>query len=61
MHESCMRKAMTSAVREAGIPRKAGCHTLRHSFAPPLLERGLDIRTMREQMVHKDVRTTQIY
>ncbi len=60
-HESLMQKAMRSAVKEAGIEKPAGCHTLRHCFATHLLMKGSDIRTVQELLGHNDVKTTMIY
>jgi len=56
-----IQKAIKVAVRQAGITKKASCHTLRHSFATHLLQNGYDIRTVQELLGHKDVKTTMIY
>jgi integron integrase len=61
MDESLIQKAVSIAVRAAGLTKRVTCHTFRHSFATHLLLSGYDIRTVQELLGHKDVRTTMIY
>jgi site-specific recombinase XerD len=59
--ERGIRKLVVKYRKEAGITKKASCHTLRHTFATYKAEKGVSAFQLQQWLGHANLNTTQIY
>jgi site-specific recombinase XerD len=61
IHRGSAFRIVKQIAKRAGITRRVGPHTLRHSYATHLLEAGADLHTIQLLLGHADLKTTTLY
>lgn len=61
MSDRAIRRILEKYIRKTSLNEKISPHSLRHSFATHLLDRGADLRSVQELLGHANLSTTQIY
>ena len=56
-----IQQIFSNAKQKAGIKKAVGIHSLRHSFATHLLDKGTDIRYIKDLLGHFNIKTTEVY